>query len=364
MGYDHLGNRKKSQQKTVKPPQDLTVKQTEKWLNEQAVLFERAVKREPQAVDRTMTLAKYIAHWRQDVAPNKLAKSTIVRMNSHLLRILPELGQYKLQELTRDHFRHLYATLRTIPNSKTGKPLSEITIEGSHSILCGILSDAVEEGYLTQNPAWRSYKPQGTPKEKAIANQDVIGQLLTALEGESLKYQVFFKLIVATGMRRGECTALRWEDVHLADGSIHIQRTAVKVGGEDVFEKAPKTRSGNRYVYVSGELLELLKAYKASDETGAVYLFQQTDKVLPMLPDTFSTKLTRLVKKYYLPKSLTIHGLRHSVASLLIANGTDVTTVSSLLGHAQVSTTLDIYSHAFDGNRRTASRKLHAGLGL
>ena len=79
-GYDYQGNRLKPVQKTVHPPKGLTAKQTEKWLNEQAVLYEREVKRTPgEPVNRSITLAKYIDIWLEQVAPKKLAASTLVR---------------------------------------------------------------------------------------------------------------------------------------------------------------------------------------------------------------------------------------------------------------------------------------------
>ena len=79
-GYDYQGNRLKPAQKTVHPPKGLTAKQTEKWLNEQAVLYEREVKHTPgESVDRSITLAKYIDLWLTDIAPGKLAKSTLAR---------------------------------------------------------------------------------------------------------------------------------------------------------------------------------------------------------------------------------------------------------------------------------------------
>ena len=81
-GYDYQGNRLKPAQKTVHPPKGLTAKQTEKWLNEQAVLYEREVKHTPgESVDRSITLAKYIDVWLEQVAPKKLAASTLVRAN-------------------------------------------------------------------------------------------------------------------------------------------------------------------------------------------------------------------------------------------------------------------------------------------
>ena len=82
MGYDHTGKRRAAQQKTVRPPEGLTPKQKEKWLNEQAVFFERECKDTPLTADRTITLAQYVQIWLRDIAPDKLAKSTRVFMES------------------------------------------------------------------------------------------------------------------------------------------------------------------------------------------------------------------------------------------------------------------------------------------
>ena len=112
MGCDYNGNRRKSQQKTVTPPAGLTPKQTEKWLNEQAVLFERECKGSPKLPDKTITLEKYIDIWLKEVAPNKLAVSTLTREKQDIVRILPHLGHYKLSELRPEHFRKFYADMR------------------------------------------------------------------------------------------------------------------------------------------------------------------------------------------------------------------------------------------------------------
>ena len=144
MGYDPEGHRRKPQQKTVHPPEGLTPKAKEKWLEEEAALFERQCRNEPLPVDKSITLAAYTAYWLAHIAPGKLAKSTLARDKQDIDRFLPALGSYKLTDLKPGHFRNLYATLRKQKNSVTGKPLSESTVEGVHACLCGILSDAME----------------------------------------------------------------------------------------------------------------------------------------------------------------------------------------------------------------------------
>ena len=228
MGYTPDGRRRNPQQKTVKPPTGLTPKQTEKWLQEQAMIFEMSCKKLNPDIDRSITLEKYTEIWAQTIAPDKLAKSTLVREKQDIERFKPYLGSYKLVDLRPEHFRSLYAKLRKQKNKANGKPLSEATVEGVHSCLCGILSDAMEGGYLDHNPAWRTYKYAGQKKEKKIADDETVKKLIQALESVSILYETYFKLIIATGMRRGKCCALKWADINYAERSIHVCRNAVK----------------------------------------------------------------------------------------------------------------------------------------
>ena len=231
----------------------------------------------------------------------------------------------------------------------------------------------MEGGFLDNNPAWRTYRYTGKKKEKIIADEDTVQKLVTALEEESIKYETYFKLVIATGMRRGECCGLKWSDINWRERSIHIQRNVVKVTGEDIIVKETKTSSGDRYVYFSPEMESLLREYlrecewetEAHDErklTEDDYIFRRHGLPLPMTPTTFTWRFKLILKKHGLPEKLNVHSLRHTNASLLIANGTDVATVAGLLGHSQPSTTLDIYTHAFDKNKKAASQALHQGL--
>ena len=373
MGYDYNGNRIKPQQKTVRPPEWLTPKQLEKWLQEQAILFEMDCKNGSHQVNKSITLGKYVELWLRDIAPNKLAKSTLNRDRQDIDRFLPVLGHHKLTDLRPEHFRNYYAQLRKTVSTETKKPLSESTVEGVHATLCSILSDAMEGGYLDHNPAWRTYKYSGKKKEKIIADEETVRLVMTALEQESIKYETYFKLIIATGMRRGECCGLKWSDIDFKERTIHVQRNVVKVTGEEIFTKEPKTTAGDRYVYFSPEMESLLKEYRHECDwqtenyenrklTEDDYVFRRNGYQLPMTPSTFTWRFKLILKKHGLPEQLNVHSLRHSNASLLIANGADVATVAGLLGHSQPSTTLDIYTHAFDKNKNTASQAMQSSL--
>lgn len=302
-----------------------------------------------------------------------MAKSTLARDKQDIDRFLPYLGGYKLTELRPKHFRDLYNELRKQISQNTEKPLSEYTVEGVHACLCGILSDAMESGFINHNPAWRTYKYSG--KKKVITDEVTVQKIIAALENESLKYETYYKLIIATGMRRGECCGLKWSDIGYEKSSIYIQRNVVKITGEDIIVKDTKTAAGNRYVYFSPEMESLLKeyrrecvwqadAYENRTLTEDDFVFRRHDSQDPMTPSTFTWRFKMILKENGLPEKLNVHSLRHSSASLLIAGGADVATVASLLGHSQPSTTLDIYTHAFNKNKMAASEALQRELDI
>ena len=126
-------------------------------------------------------------------------------------------------------------------------------------------------------------------------------------------------------------------------------RNVVKVTGEDILVKEPKTAAGDRYVYFSLEMASLLKEYRSFCEgelklhegrelTLEDYIFRRHGADLPMTPSTFTWRFKLILKKHGLPLDLNVHSLRHTAASLMISGGADVATVSGLLGHSQVST--------------------------
>ena len=167
---------------------------------------------------------------------------------------------------------------------------------------------------------------------------------------------------------------LRWSDINWKKRTIHVQRGVVKLSHQESITKDPKTNSGDRMVYLSKEMCQLLKAWRkecewdraqTANETVSEddYLFRQPHGK-PMNPCTFTYRFKLILKANNLPLDLNVHSLRHTNASLLIAQGVDVRTVASLLGHAQASTTLDIYAHAFDKNKRKAQEKLGKAIGL
>lgn len=168
--------------------------------------------------------------------------------------------------------------------------------------------------------------------------------------------------------------SLRWSDIDWRQRALHIRRNVVKLSRQPIVVKEPKTRAGVRVVYLSKEMCKLLRAWEkecqweaeqrgGGELTQDDYLFRQPNGD-PMVPCTFTFRFKKILRENGLPDDLNVHSLRHTNASMLIAQGVDVRTVAGLLGHAQPSTTLDIYSHAFDKNKRLAGQKLSEAMGL
>lgn len=170
-----------------------------------------------------------------------------------------------------------------------------------------------------------------------------------------LKYRAFFMLDIYSGMRRGEMLGLEWKDIDFQTGVIHIQRTSSYTKARGIYTDTTKTESSVRFVKVPSEVVDILRHYKAGQDAEREKLgskWHDTDRLFvkydgqPMNPQTPYGWLKEFCEKNDFPFH-GVHQFRHLHTSLLIGAGIDQTTVSGLLGHSQVTTTLNLYSHMF-----------------
>ena len=149
-------------------------------------------------------------------------------------------------------------------------------------------------------------------------------------------------------------------------------RNVVKVTGEDIIVKEPKTAAGDRYVYFSLEIASLLKEYRSFCQgevelhegralTPEDYIFRRHEVDLPMTPSTFTWRFKLILKKHGLPLDLNVHSLRHTAASLMISGGADVATVSGSWGLSGLQL---FYTHAFDEKKREVSAQMQGRVGV
>jgi integrase len=279
--------------------------------------------------------------------------------------LIPHLGKVPLVQL--DH-KAVAAMFRAIikRGGVSGRPLTAATLHRIHSTLSAALNRARREGLIAGNPARlvrlpRSRRPQavvwlpdvvaawetfGVRPAVAVWTPTQLAEFLTRIRGHRL--YAAFHLTALRGLRRGEVAGLRWCDVDLDNGVIHVAWQLQKRDG-DLVIGPPKTASGQRWVALDSLTVEVLRAHRERQlvelrEAGAVdtgYVFIDTAG-LPLAPARLSDTFRRLVKATRLPP-VRLHDLRHGAASLELAVGADLKLVSDQRGHSSIVLTADTY---------------------
>lgn len=403
---------------TFKPDQTKTERQNEKALQTFAIDFERKVKDGTSRGD-AVTLQTFAGKWLQDYASKELERTTYQTYYDSLrLQILPRAGYMKLSDIRPLTIQNIFNDMREKGyqyGSRRGM-YSEETIRTARIVLSSVLSAAVEDGYITHNPCsvrQRKHKHKKVTEkvircftaEQAAIFMDMLERpipvivdahiskrngkeiLIKAHENKPiivpLKYRALFLLTLFSGCRRGEMIALTWKNVDFKKSTICIKQSAARADHMQ-YVKTPKTQSSFREIYLPAAVMEVLRelkkqqrkeimalgtAWNGSRDTDENYCFTQVTGEM-MGIETPNSELRRFLRAYNkactdeskrLPE-ITLHELRHTSASVLIAQGLDVQTVAARLGHADSVTTLKIYSHAFTERDRDASTALERAL--
>ena len=244
--------------------------------------------------------------------------------------------------------------------------LSGKTLLHYHQFLSAMLETAVQWQYIPANPCARVKPPKAPQTETAYLDEAQAAQLISALDGEPPQYRTAILLLLNTGLRRGELCGLEWADVDFTRGTLSIQRNSLYLPGKGLYTDTPKTKSSARTIRLPSPCIPLLEQHRAWQEEYRISLGDQwiesgrlftSADGSPIHPDTLTSWFSGFVKRHNLPK-VTLHGLRHTNASLLIAAGTNIRTVSSRLGHSQTSTTANIYAHAIQSADAAAAEAL------
>ena len=245
---------------------------------------------------------------------------------------------------------------------KNMEPLADKTILEHHRLISTILAQAEKEMLVPYNAAAKATPPRTTKKDPNYFQPETISAILEALESEPLKWRLITHLLIVTGCRRGEIMGLKWEKVDFENSRVKIDRALVSSKSKGVFEESTKT-SDIRHLALPRETMDLLRQHKREQlrlqlangdrwlHTGYVFTQDNGDH---MNPDSITGWLKDFSTRHGLPH-INPHAFRHTVASVLLANGTDIVTVSKQLGHASITTTESFYSHIIEENKAKAS---------
>ena len=328
---------------------------------------------------KSLKFSEFTEIWKRDYGSKELAPSTYKRYCRMLeTRLLPYFGHFYINKIKPTDIMKFYDLLEKDTQlvrkkgnngSKTKKPLSGKTILEHHRLLRAMLHKAVYWQLIVANPAERVQPPKARkPKRKSYDDEQtkMLLENLELLPSEDTKYKVAIILTVFTGVRLGELMGLEWTDVDFKNGIISINRSSQYLSDMGVFTKVPKTESSIREIAIPEFIIFLLEEYKLWYEgqksiygelwTNSDRLFVQADGK-PMHPSTISKWFVKYVGQIGLPV-INFHGLRHTNASLLVAQNIDIAVISARLGHAQISTTLDFYVHPLLSHNRKAGYAL------
>jgi len=254
--------------------------------------------------------------------------------------------------------------------------LSPLTIHHHHRLVCTILEAAVQWQIVSSNSAKKVKAPRARIKESKYLDEVQTKDLLKILDNENIQMRTMITMLVYTGLRRGELCGLKWKDINFKNQTLDVKRSLQYIPKQGIIVKEPKNETSFRSIKISGILVVLLEKYKAwqnKEKLKLGDLWQKEERIKNpyidlnyiftgwngslIYPDYLTKWFRNFIKRNNLPL-VNIHSLRHTNATLMIAGGTDIRTVSKRLGHAQTSTTTNIYAHAIRSADESAADTL------
>lgn len=324
--------------------------------------------------DSNMNFLEYAKLWLKDYAEINIKPSTLYGYKSCLnAHILPRFKDYKLSDITVYELEKFYNDLRKTkslnPDSNGNHNLlSEAVVRHQHSLLCVMLNTAVKWDFINFNPCLKLTKPPtATRKEMKFYDEEELKKLFQHLEYENLTFKTAIYLLTLGGMRRGECLGLFWEHVDFEKKTITIKNNLLNIREKGVYLDTPKTKKSKRTISLPDICFDLLKKLKAKQELEKEMFsndWMDTEFVFKdeygnyYNPSRLSRQWVLFQKKHNL-KHIRLHDLRHTCATYLLSHNVPIATVSKKLGHSNIYTTLDVYTHSVDSDDIEASNLLN-----
>jgi integrase len=273
--------------------------------------------------------------------------------------IRPRIGEWLVAEVRPADLERFYGQLAA-RGGRAGRGLSPTTVRKVHSILHAAFEDAVRWELLDRNPAARARRPKLVRHTPTVPTLD---QVRAAVAAADPAMAAIIRVAVATGARRGELVALRWGDLDLEVGTVHVRRSVAVVDGRPVVK--PTKTGASAVVAIDPGTVEVLQAWRRDLREmrmaaglgrlrSADWVWPAADLEGPMTPDHVTYRWGRLADQVGVPDAR-FHDLRHAAATQLVAAGVDVRTVAGRLRHASPAMTLDVYaSRDLDADRAAA----------
>ncbi|MCI8740802.1 MAG: site-specific integrase [Oscillibacter sp.] len=266
--------------------------------------------------------------------------------------IKPALGDIPLEKLTATELQRLYkyllenGRLECMESRNKPKGFSVETVRNINQMISSALNCAVEQRLISSNPTNGCVLPKLERKEMKILPPESLGTFFEEARRSGV-FELYY-IDLATDLRRGELLGLKWSDIDLDKGIIHVRRQVLRQNGE-VVEAPLKTKNSYRNIAIGADAIKVLKGMEQKDE----YVFPSPFGG-PMSPDSVLHMLQRVLKRAGLER-IRFHDLRHTFSVLALQNGVDVKTLSAMLGHYSAGFTLDTYAHVTTSMQKQAA---------
>lgn len=357
LGYDS-NHKQITKSMTWTPDANMTEKQIQKALEKQAFLFENSLEHNPK-ISRRVKFGELSEEWIALMEnTGEIKRSTLERMKDHRKRIYTVFGNSYIDDISHRAIQQFIISLSKPGTNKSNKNgLSEKTQKHYLTFISDIMRYAIKCEIISTNPCKDISVVKTQKKKREVYSIEEEGHLLDLLRQQNvdMKYRAFFALVIYCGLRRGEALGLEWKDIDFTSGMISIVRVSqYRNKNTGMYTDSPKTENSIRYIMVPKDVLDellMLKEELAIQKANCGDQWIETDRLFvkwngePMFPNTPYRYLKSFCEKNGL-EFKGIHSFRHAFATNLItSNAVDIKTVSSLLGHSQTSTTLNIYTH-------------------
>jgi integrase len=328
----------------------------------------------PGADRRGETLATLLDAWLTSVQSD-LRINTYRRYEQYArFHFKPALGTVKLSDLKPARIQESLAAKRTAPRDRVmgksenaARPLTARTVRHMYVVLNTALRWGVRKGLLTLNPCDRVDPPRVERLEVKPLTAEDTGKLLATATGRGDRLRALWELGALTGARKGELLALRWTDIDLEAGTLNISRTQVEARGGQGTYNPTKTQRSRRVLDLAPDVVDALRAHQDRQKWDRQALGEDyTDNDLvfatgtgtPLSHSNTTRAFKSALKAAGLPTETRFHHLRHGAATMMLAAGEDVPTVSEYLGHSSAAVTMGIYAHVIPGAKKRAASKL------
>ena len=348
------------------PPEGWSQKAIDKELTKRAAEFERKVKggevisraeqkekelREKQEAAKILTLRRFASEVFMPSLTVRCSENTRSTYQGNLDHwIFPALGDLKMPDITAANIDALLLSMQS-----QGKAQSTCVKVYTvlHSLFkMAFMTDVVPQNPMDKVPRPRPRKDEVQKKEVEAYTVEEVQRILAGLEKEPLKWQAFLRLLIDTGIRRGEACAIQWKDVDFQENTITISGNLCYTPAKGVYLDTPKNGHA-RIVDVDPDVMKLLRVLRSSQKVIGQYVFVQ-DNGEPIHPQSPTRHMKKFAERCGIP-DLHPHKLRHTFASIAITNGADVASVSEKLGHSDKAVTLRMYTHADAESMKRAS---------